>query len=84
MELAPEAGFNYALLQTYIGTGDVSSFSDGTRPELIGTGLQGDEFTFGVAEENDHYWLATLRLLIGTGRASCLVHTRLRRAISMP
>jgi hypothetical protein len=35
VELAPEAGIDYALLQTYIGTGgEVSSFPDGTCPEI--------------------------------------------------
>jgi hypothetical protein len=82
VELASEAGVDYALLQTYIGTGgEVSSLSDGTRPELVGTGLQGDEFTFGMAEENRNYLLATLRLLTGIARASCVVHRRLRKAI---
>jgi hypothetical protein len=85
MELASEAGVDYALLQTYIGTsGEVSSFPDGTRPKLVDTGLQGDEFTFGRAEENGNYLLATLRFLAGTGRAWCAVHTRSRKAISMP
>jgi hypothetical protein len=66
VELAPEAGVDYALLQTYIGTGgEVSSFPDGTRPKLVGTQLQGDEFTFGRAEENGNYLFATLRLLTG-------------------
>jgi hypothetical protein len=36
VELASEAGVDYALLQTYIGIGgEVSSFSDGTRPKLL-------------------------------------------------
>jgi hypothetical protein len=85
VELAPEASVDDALLQTYIVTGsEVSSFPDGTRPKLAGTGLQGDEFTFGRAEENGNYLFATLRLLMGTARAWCVVHTRLRKAISIP
>jgi hypothetical protein len=56
VELAPEASVDDALLQTYIVTGsEVSSFPDRTRPKVVGTGLQGDEFTFGRAEENGSY-----------------------------
>ena len=80
VELASEAGVDYALLKTYISAGgEVSSFPDGTRPKLVGTGLQGDEFTFGRAEENGNYLFATLRLLTGTGRAWCVVQTRSRK-----
>jgi hypothetical protein len=36
VEPAPEAGIGYSLLQTYIGTGEVSSFPDGTCPKVVG------------------------------------------------
>jgi hypothetical protein len=37
VELAPEAGVDDSLLQTYIVTGsEVSSFTDGTSPKLVG------------------------------------------------
>jgi hypothetical protein len=85
VELAPETGVDYALLESYIRTGsEASSFPDGTRPQLVGTGFQGDEFTFGRPEKNSNYLFSTLRFLTGTGRALCVVHTRSRRAISIP
>ena len=81
MELAPEAGIDYALLQTYIGTGgEVSSFPDGTCPKVVGAQLERDELAFSRAEENGNYLFATLRLLTGTGRAWCVVQTRSRKA----
>jgi hypothetical protein len=52
VELAPEAGIDYALLQAYIGTGgEVSSFPDGTCPKLVGAQLQRDELPFGRTDE---------------------------------
>jgi hypothetical protein len=56
VELAQEAGIDYALLQTYIGTGgEVSSFPDGNCPKVVGAQLQRDELAFGRAEENGNY-----------------------------
>lgn len=75
VELAPEAGVDDSLLQTHIGTGgEVSSFPDGTCPKLVGTQLQRDEFTFGRAEENSNYLLATWRFLTSTAGGLRVVH----------
>ena len=75
VELAPEAGIDYALLQTYIGTGgEVSSFPDGTCPKVVGAQLQRDELAFGRAEENGNYLLSTWQLLTTMVRGLPVVH----------
>jgi hypothetical protein len=64
VELAPKAGVDDSLFQTYIGTGsEPSSFPDCICPKLVGTQLQRDELAFGRAEENGNYLVSTWRLL---------------------
>jgi hypothetical protein len=48
--------------------GELSSFSSGPKPKLIGTKLQREEFMFGRVEKNGDGSLATSRL--PTGRDS--------------
>ena len=75
VELVPEAGIDYALLQTYIGTGgEVSSFPNGTCPKVVGAQLQRDELAFGRAEENGNYLLSTWQLLTTMVRGLPVVH----------
>jgi hypothetical protein len=75
VELVPEAGIDYGLLQTYIGIGgEVSSFPNGTCSKVVGAQLQRDELAFGRAEENGNYLLSTWQLLSTMVRGLPVIH----------